>query len=77
MSLICIDLTSYRPKHCTMVYVRAAINIQGRGATFVFDGTMKKKLLIRILDSTLLPSIQISTPEHYHHMMDIHSKHTS
>lgn len=49
-----------------MVHVWAAISMKGRGATIVFDGILNTKLYLRILDSTLLPSIQIPTPEHHH-----------
>ena len=55
----------------------AAISMQGRGAICVFDGIMNKELFVKILDSTLLPSIQTLAPNHHRLMMDNDPKHTS
>ena len=46
----------HRPKHLTKVHVWAGISKRGRTGVCIFEGIMKKKLFMSILDGTRLSS---------------------
>ena len=65
-----------RPKHPTKVHVWAGISMKGRTGICVFDGTMKKKLYIEILDQTLLTFLREKFgDDNYRFMQDNDPKH--
>ena len=65
-----------KPKHPLKVHVWVGISRKGATKVCIFDGIMDAKLYCRILETTLLPFINQTLPDH-RFMQDNDTKHTS
>ena len=65
-----------KPKHSLKVHVWEGISRKGATKVCIFDGIMDAELYCRILETTLLPFINQTLPDH-RFMQDNDSKHTS